>query len=407
MTKSILYISQYVSLPGTATAGTRGFYLMREIAKKGIRCTIITSDNVYHSINNSSRGSLTNSDTPNLCILRLRTIKYKRSKSFLRILGWLKFELKLYRIPKKMLSRPDVIIVSSLSLFTILNGIRLKKLYGSKLIFEIRDIWPLTLVEEGGYRKSNPFIMLLGLIEKYGYSKADIIVGTMPNLAEHVKHVVKTEKRVECIPFGLDDQTILSSPSDVIQTSLINTYIPRDKFVVCYAGSIGLTNALETLFKCAELMKQDKDVHFIIMGDGDLKIQYQREFGHLKNVSFFPQIEKHMLQSILVACDLLYFATKNSLVWRYGQSLNKIIDYMLAGRPIIGSYSGYPSMINEADCGSFVPAENEVALMKEIVRYKMMPKEERDRIGKRGHDWLLENRKYQYLADKYIDIING
>ena len=110
MTKSILYISQYVSLPGTATAGTRGFYLMREIAKKGIRCTIITSDNVYHSINNSSRGSLTNSDTPNLCILRLDYV-HKRSKSFLRI--WvIKFELKLYRSLKDVV-RPDVIIVSA------------------------------------------------------------------------------------------------------------------------------------------------------------------------------------------------------------------------------------------------------------------------------------------------------
>mgnify|MGYP001458488330 FL=1 len=380
---------------------------MREIAKKGNRCIIITSDNVYHAINGTSSWcNSTDSDNQNLCMLRLRTLKNKRSNSLLRILGWLDFELKLFIVPKTRLPKPDVIIVSSLSLLTILNGIRLKRLYGSKLVFEIRDIWPLTLVEEGGYRKSNPFIMLLSFIEKYGYSKADVIVGTMPNLAEHVKHVVKTEKRVECIPFGLDDQTILSSPSDVIQTSLINTYIPRDKFVVCYAGSIGLTNALETLFKCAELMKQDKDVHFIIIGDGDLKSQYERQFGHLKNVSFFPQIEKHMLQSILVACDLLYFATKNSLVWRYGQSLNKIIDYMLAGRPIIGSYSGYPSMINEADCGSFVPAENEVALMKEIIRYKIMPKEERDRIGKRGQNWLLENRKYQYLAEKYIEIIS-
>jgi len=381
---------------------------MREIAKKGNRCTIITSDNVYHAINGiGSYGSSTASYIPNLCVLRLKTTKYRRSKSFLRILGWLDFELKLFIFPKTTLPRPDVIIVSSLSLLTILNGIRLKKLYRSKLIFEIRDIWPLTLTEEGGYRKSNPFIMILSLIEKYGYSKADVIVGTMPNLAEHVKHVVKTEKRVECIPFGFDDQTILSSPSEVIRAPFISTYIPRDKFVVCYAGSIGLTNALETLFKCAELMKQDKDVHFIIIGDGDMKSQYKREFGHLRNVSFLPQIEKYMLQSVLVACDLLYFAAKNSLVWRYGQSLNKIIDYMLAGRPIIGSYSGYPSMINEADCGSFVPAENEVALMKEIVRYKMMPKEKRDRIGKRGHDWLLENRKYQYLAEKYIKIING
>ena len=68
-----------------------------------------------------------------------------------RILSWIDFEIKLWLMPKNILPKPDIVIVSSLSLFTILNGYCLKKRFGCKLVFEIRDIWPLTIIEEGGF----------------------------------------------------------------------------------------------------------------------------------------------------------------------------------------------------------------------------------------------------------------
>ncbi|SPP31955.1 hypothetical protein ARAF_1623 [Arsenophonus endosymbiont of Aleurodicus floccissimus] len=84
-----------------------------------------------------------------------------------------------------------MIIVSSLSLLTIINGLFLKKKYKCKLIFEIRDIWPLTIVEEEKFSKYNPFVQFLSLIEYIGYRYLDAIVGMMPNLIENVDNIVR------------------------------------------------------------------------------------------------------------------------------------------------------------------------------------------------------------------------
>jgi glycosyltransferase involved in cell wall biosynthesis len=90
---------------------------------------------------------------------------------------------------------------------------------------------------------------------------------------------------------------------------------------------------------------------------------------------------------------------------RFGQSLNKVIDYMISGRPVLASFTGYPSMVNEAECGSYVPAEDVDALRAEIERYAAMPAEDRERLGASGRDWLLKNRKYETLAQDYLHLL--
>ena len=69
-------------------------------------------------------------------------------------------------------------------------------------------------------------------------------------------------------------------------------------------------------------------------------------------------LTKPQIHSVFQKSDILYFGTYKNIIQKFGQSLNKVIDYMMAGKVIIGSYSGYPTMINEADCGEFVEAEN-------------------------------------------------
>ena len=106
-----------------------------------------------------------------------------------RIISWVQFEIGLLFLDKKEIKKPDTIIISSLSIFSILTGIFYKNKYNAKLIIEIRDIWPLSIIEIKKYSKHNLFIILLSYIEKIGYKKANVIVGTMPNLKEHVKNV--------------------------------------------------------------------------------------------------------------------------------------------------------------------------------------------------------------------------
>lgn len=395
----IWYISKYVIPPDELTTGGRGYMLMRELADMGYKCLIFASDASEYSSIPDIRTDYHEEITGRLSFWWVRTFKYAGARSFKRILSWLHFEWQLFRMPKAALPAPDAVIISSLSIFTILNGFLLRKKYGCRLVFEIRDIWPLTLTEEGGYNKRNPFIISLSIIEKLGYKYADVIVGTMPNLEEHVAKVLGYEREVACVPMGIDVggvQDTLCLPADYKKK-----YFPKHKFLVVHAGSIGITNALEVFFSCAESLSNIPEIQFVIVGDGYLKAEYQERFSHLANLTFVPKVPRKMVQSVLSECDLLYFSVPESKVWKYGQSLNKVIDYMLSGKPVVASYTGYESMINEAQSGSFVPAGDVASLRKEIIRYFEMPDADREQIGLRGKEWILSNRDYKRLALSY------
>ena len=111
-----------------------------------------------------------------------------------------------------------------------------------------------------------------------------------------------------------------------------------------------------------------------------------------------------IVKYVLEVADLLYFSVHRSKVWRYGMSLNKSVDYMMAARPIVGSYTGYPTMIEDSGAGTVVPAGDVDALVEEILRYRAMPEAERAEIGARGRGWLIANRPYSKLADDYLAI---
>lgn len=403
MAKTIWYISKYFAPPAENNVGSRGWLLLKEFVNKGYRPVVITSDsNNLVELPKLSK-SVTVDEVEGVKIVWLKTLKYTVAKSVNRILSWLHFEWNLFWLNENKLPKPDVVIVSSLSLLTILNGIRFKRRFNCKLVFEIRDIWPLTIVEEGGFSSKNLFVKTLGWVERVGYEKADVIVGTMPNLRQHVKEVLGYDKPVECIPMGVTDE--MFSTDILIANDYINTYLNRDYFNIVYAGTVGITNALETFFKAAEVLKDNKKIRFVIVGDGPLKGKFIKQYGHFPNLVFAPKVDKNQVYSVLSNADLVYFSTYKSKVWDYGQSLNKVIDYMLSGKPVLASYSGYPSMINEAECGFFVSAEDVCALVEKILVIMEMPESERLNIGAKGRAWLLENRGYAKLADDYLSFM--
>jgi glycosyltransferase involved in cell wall biosynthesis len=398
MTKCIWYISKYAS-PLKYGFATRHFYLAGEWNRLGANTVVIASDSNH----------LVQIPTPERRYHReiidgvetwwIRTLKYRGTNSFRRILSWLDFEVKFWLMPKRELPRPDVVIVSSLSLLTVFNGFLLKRKFGCKLIFEVRDIWPLTIVEEGGFSPWNPFVIMLAWAEKFGYRHADIIVGTMPNLAEHVATVMGKIMNCRCVPSGYDPGLYAQSPS--LPEGYATRHISPGKFIVGYAGSIGITNALESLINCAIAMKDDDHVHFLLLGDGDLLEPYKAQTSGLTNISFAPKVGKAQVQVVLAHCQILYFSVKDSKVWRYGLSLNKLIDYMMAAKPIVASYCGYPSMINEAQCGRFIPVNDVTALRQAIAEYAQMTPAQLQEIGQRGKDWLVTHRPYEKIAKEY------
>jgi glycosyltransferase involved in cell wall biosynthesis len=386
---------------------SRLFSLGNVFVKRGNSCSIISSDSNHFGIYPKYKNVYNFYSCDQINVLRIRTFKYLSTASVRRIISWLDFEVKLYFAPLNKLLKPDVIIVSSLSLITILNGIRLKKIYGAKLVFEIRDIWPLTLIKEGGWSKNNLFVMLLRRIELIGYKNSDLIVGTMPNLAGHVyQGSSQINTRCVCIPFGFDLNFFSDDTSQSIHSKKLYN-IPSDKFIIGYAGSFGLTNGLDSLIDCIIQMESDDRFFFLLLGEGANKLKYQERTRLSSNVLFLPKCDRREVASFLELCDLLYFSALKSEVWEYGWSPNKLIDYMMAGKPVLASYSGYKSMINEANSGFFVEAENPIEIERALNRIIGLPKSKLIEMGANGKNWLIKNRKWEVVGDRYIEMLRS
>ncbi len=394
--KRIWYISKYARCPLYGHA-TRQFIYSRYFVKNGYNVSLISSRSTKLQNISEIKGLFKKDEFEGVDCYMINGIPALHGFSLRRIFSWIQFEIRLRRWSRKIQEKPDVVIVSSLSLLTILNGIFFKKKYKAKLVFEVRDIWPLTLAEVGGFSKKNPFYLFLRAIEKKGYRKADLIVGTMPNLKEHIQKSIGKDFKFAYIPMGIDTENLNFENKE--------WYLPKDKFIVGYAGSIGNANQVEDILKAAEMLQDNEKILFAFLGDGPLKASLQEKYKHLKNIRWLPKVEKKYVNSFLEQCDILVNTWKKKSIYKYGVSPNKWIDYMYSARPVIVAYSGYPCIINEAGCGEFVEAENPKALAKAIENYSKKDKTELDEIGRKGKEYLLNKLNYDVLAKKYLNAI--
>ncbi len=335
--------------------------------------------------------------------------KIKGGMNLLRMYSWMVFELRLliwaYKNRKQ---KPDVIIVSSLSLFTFLTGSYLKQKFKCKFVTEVRDIWPLTVQQMLGLKRSHFAVGVMSFVEKKGYKSADLIVGTMANLKAHVANVApKATMKVRYIPTGFYTEYFNSLKDETSFEEYFNRVNPNCYFTVAYVGTIGVVNKVDEILNAATLLK-DENIIFIILGNGPEKerlMQYASEMT-LNKVYFHEAIPRGQVQAFLRHCDLNLNPWADNPVYQFGVSPNKWIDYMYSEKPIIVSLNGYRNIINEAGCGIFIKAADTVALANSILQFKNMPVNERLEMGKRGREYLLKNLTYEILARKYLQYIS-
>jgi len=403
MAKTIWLICKYAS-PEKYYLGTRHFYLAEEWVKNGHNVSIFTSNSSHLTDKLPQfQGSRMVEEIHGVCSVWLKVIKAAKPSSMTRVLSWLQFEWKVLTTSKKQFGKPDVIIASSLSILSIISGFIFARYYKARFILEIRDIWPLSVIQLGSYNLNHPFIWFLERLEKFGYRHADVIIGTMPNLKEHVQKVEPLFKTCICIPQGIKLEQLLEF--NPLPEAYIYETFTKGTFKVAYAGTINVNNPIEVLLKVVAKLPDQEKVEVYILGSGSMLAYYKEKYAFCNRIKFISPIPRKLVKAFLQQTDLC-FDSIASEISRFGLSRNKWIDYMNSKKPIVCSYSGYKSMLNEAQCGSFVNYNDVDALSAEILRYKSMSKECIDTIGNNGWIYLKENRLFSKLSMEYSEQFN-
>lgn len=402
--KVVWCISKY-ALPPSLGAQGRLFFLSDEFVKQGYKSYVITSSTNHltrelpRQVQNVHIHKVGLSDG-----VFLKGSKIGSSVSFQRVISWLVFEWRLINLilfRKKYIDKPDTIIVSSLSLVTVLNGYLAKRIFKARFIFEVRDIWPLSAISVTGFSKHNPFIILLRMMEKFGYRHADEITSPIPNLKEHIAESISKPFKFTYIPQGFDPAFM--SRQDKLQQGFKEKYIPEGKFIVGYIGNIVTAYNLDMMLRCARMVQADHpDIHFLVLGDGTYKQTLMEKAKDLQNIGFIPRIPKSEVQDFLSYCHVTSNFFLPEKAFRFGISPQKLVDYMYASKPVLMSFTGYRSIVEDADCGRTVPADDEAAFNRELLYLKDLPDKALQAMGARGKEFLLNRLAWSNLASQYI-----
>jgi len=411
---NILIINHYAGSPKHGME-YRPYYLAKEWLKLGHKVTIIAASQSHlRQQQPLTTNKITRENIEGINYTWLKTPEY-RGNGFRRVLNMLSFGKQLYYSYPKILSEfsPDLVIASSPHPFIIRGAKRIAKQYKAKLIFEVRDLWPLSLIELGNINPLHPFVLLMKNEEEFAYKESDSIVSLLSNASGYMQQHGMSKNKFRYIPNGIIiDNNEISHKTSKAQTALspeIEKKLQHIKqnhvLLVCFAGSHGIANALDYLIDAASILAstQAKEaIGFILVGSGSEKNKLKAKASMLQNVFFFDPIQKAEIPIFLKKMDVLYIGLQKQNIFKYGVSPNKLFDYMMAAKPIIHAIETENNIIEKSGCGISCKAENASAIAKAIMQIKNTTENKRILMGEKGKKYVIEHHNYQVLAKNYL-----
>jgi len=404
MNKTVWIINQYASTPVYGYAG-RHYYLGKELAKLGFNVYLITSSE-HHLLRDKpvfdSRFHFERDGR--FTMVWVKMPKYSEAHSKIRALGWFLFPWRIQKLANMIPDRPDVVVCSSPSLISFLGAKKLALRYSARLIFEVRDIWPLTLTDIGGYSKRHPFIRLLQAVEDSAYRDSQRVVSNLKRSVDHMVSRGMDPQKFSWIPNGFSLAEIEEGVR--LRESVIQN-LPDREFIVGYTGTIGVANALDTLIEAAEILKEYKEIAFVIVGDGKEREQLLSIVNKkgLENIQFVSPIPKVEVQAMLEKFDACYLGWLDDPLYNFGIGANKIPEYLFSGKPILHAFSGNGDPVREANAGISVPAEAPEELARAILELYRMAPEDRQKLGANGRKIAFDRYEYSQLALQFRDVL--
>ena len=397
----ILYIHQHFATPAGST-GTRSYEFARRWVKTGHKVTIIAGHYDIGGLQVS--GALyqkQNIEGMNVIIVGT---EYSNKQSYLRrVTSFLSFCLLSIYAGLRTKS-VDAIYASSTPLTVGIPAMVIKWLKHIPFVFEVRDQWPEIPIELGII--TNRFLIKILLwLEKTIYKNCSSIVALSPGQADGIRAVLTEEKPITVIPNSCD--------TDVFKPDIDGSTVRQrkgweNKLVLLHTGAMGKVNGLDFVIEAAERLKDNSDIMFVLIGDGNQKLFLEgriKKLG-LSNVEILSPVPKEELPEFYAAADMGLVIIGNFPIIEHN-SANKFFDSLSAGKPVLLNYSGWQREILEENEAGFGCTLCNLDEFVEKVLYLNSHRQQAEQMGQNARRVAVEKFDRDELAKQALESISS
>ncbi|MGP5588467.1 glycosyltransferase family 4 protein [Glutamicibacter ardleyensis] len=403
--RHVWFVNHHAVIPSKDGGTGRHLNMAAYLPEHGWSASLILSSTLHPSGQQSLNGLRMRkiSDEGGVPALWIRTNAYGRNM-LLRMVGMAVFAfMLLFPRATRGLERPDVIVGSTVHPLAAWAAWRLSKRYRVPFVYEIRDVWPDTLIDLGRLSQDGLISRAMEWLSVLLAKNAKLVVSPLPAVDRYL-----ISRNVTDVPFlwvsnGIDEKREIIQPGLPVRKSVTFMYL----------GAHGNANALAELIQAydqSRSLRPELDIFLRLVGDGPLKPSLMKMAAALEagpSISFEDQIPSTEVVERSREADFLIANMFDKPVYRFGISLNKLFSYMYAFRPIIFASSAINNPIREANAGITVPADNRESLVDAFVRACDSTHEQRLCWAKNGYEYVLAGFSHEALARKLVQGLNS
>jgi colanic acid biosynthesis glycosyl transferase WcaI len=379
--------------------------LCEDLQKMGYEVTVVTAfphNSGAEALHHDKAGLIQEDRLNDVHIFRTYVYSVPKSALWRRLLYHASYNV-FSTLASLRVRKPDIVLADAPTLWSGLPLMVKAILQRVPYIYIVHDIYPDVLLRLGIL--TNPrLIRGIESIEHFFYSHSAQISVLSVGFKENLLHKGIPAAKITVIPACVDVEFLHPLPKE---NKLSERWGLVGKFVILYAGNIGLSQGLETVLEAAGLLIHYPDIVFVLVGEGATKpaLQELANKNSLSNVKFFPFQPRQEVPMVYALADICLVSLKRDIVVESVPS--KTYSIMASGRPIIATVAGNSEvshLLDQAQCGLCIEPENPEILVEAILQL-YEGDELRNQMGRCGRAFVVEYYARQVASKKYHALI--
>jgi glycosyltransferase involved in cell wall biosynthesis len=411
----VLYVSQYYP-PEACAPAARVDAFTREWAQAGAEVRVLTGfpnhpEGILHAEYRTPwRRGFMREERAGVKVYRTWLYPSANQKLWGRGANFTSFALSATLAGTCMAPKDGVVIATSPQLLVGVAGWAVGALRFLPWVFEVRDLWPESLVGVGQATADSLLYRSLQQVARFLYRHAAHIVVDGEWKRRHLIHQGVEEQRISVIRNGIEEDFCLKPNSDharKVRRQLRDELGLRDEFVLLYAGTLGMAHGLETVLQAAERLKGRDDIVFLLMGAGAERQQLCQlvDRSRLSNVRLLEKQPRERIPAFLAAADACLIPLRNQKIFKTAIP-SKLFETMAAGKPaILGVEGEAKEILLDSQAGLAVRPEDPEAMAEAILRLRN-ESSLCQALGQNGRQTVMEKYLRPAQAAQYLSLLN-